>query len=209
MKGKYTRKHTKSLALVLALVLVIGCVAGGTLAWLNAKTEEVKNTFSTSDIGVTLGETTNTYKMVPGWTIAKDPKATVTSGSEDCYLFVKVEKSDNFDTYMDMAIDAQWTALDATNNPGVYYIKIDEDTEKNVAYNVLGEGKATYNEVEYTWADNQVLVKPTVTEKMMDEANPQPTLTFTAYAVQLMKNNTTEFTAAEAWELAQSLNTAN
>ena len=208
MKGKYSRKHTKSLALVLSLMLVIGCVAGGTLAWLNAKTDEVKNTFSTSDIGVTLEETTNTYKMIPGWTINKDPKATVTSGSEDCYLFVKVEKSDNFDTYMDMAIDSQWAALDATNNPGVYYIKIDEDTEKNVAYNVLGEGKATYNEVEYTWADNQVLVKPTVTEKMMDEANPQPTLTFTAYAVQLMKNNTTEFTAAEAWELAQSLNTA-
>ena len=207
MKGKYTRKHTKSLALVLALVLVIGCVAGGTLAWLNAKTEEVKNTFSTSDIGVTLGETTNTYKMVPGWTIAKDPKATVTSGSEDCYLFVKVEKSNNFDTYMDMAIDSQWTALE--DQTGVYYIKIDEDSEKNVAYNVLGEGKVTYENVEYAWADNQVLVKPTVTEAMMKTAKTsQPTLTFTAYAVQLMKNNTTEFTAAEAWELAQSLNTA-
>ena len=208
MKGKYTRKHTKSLALVLALVLVIGCVAGGTLAWLNAKTEEVKNTFSTSDIGVTLGETTNTYKMVPGWTIAKDPKATVTSGSEDCYLFVKVEKSNNFDTYMDMAIDSQWTALE--DQTGVYYIKIDEDSEKNVAYNVLGEGKVTYENVEYAWADNQVLVKPTVTEAMMKTAKTsQPTLTFTAYAVQLMKNNTTEFTAAEAWTLAQSLNPAN
>ena len=207
MKGKYTRKHTKSLALVLALVLVIGCVAGGTLAWLNAKTEEVKNTFSTSDIGVTLGETTNTYKMVPGWTIAKDPKATVTSGSEDCYLFVKVEKSNNFDTYMDMAIDSQWTALE--DQTGVYYIKIDEVSEKNVAYNVLGEGKVTYENVEYAWADNQVLVKPTVTEAMMKTAKTsQPTLTFTAYAVQLMKNNTTEFTAAEAWTLAQSLNTA-
>ena len=207
MKGKYTRKHTKSLDLVLALVLVIGCVAGGTLAWLNAKTEEVKNTFSTSDIGVTLGETTNTYKMVPGWTIAKDPKATVTSGSEDCYLFVKVEKSNNFDTYMDMAIDSQWTALE--DQTGVYYIKIDEDSEKNVAYNVLGEGKVTYENVEYAWADNQVLVKPTVTEAMMKTAKTsQPTLTFTAYAVQLMKNNTTEFTAAEAWTLAQSLNTA-
>ena len=204
MKGKYTRKHTKSLA----LVLVIGCVAGGTLAWLNAKTEEVKNTFSTSDIGVTLGETTNTYKMVPGWTIAKDPKATVTSGSEDCYLFVKVEKSNNFDTYMDMAIDSQWTALE--DQTGVYYIKIDEDSEKNVAYNVLGEGKVTYENVEYAWADNQVLVKPTVTEAMMKTAKTsQPTLTFTAYAVQLMKNNTTEFTAAEAWTLAQSLNPAN
>ena len=208
MKGKYTRKHTKSLALVLALVLVIGCVAGGTLAWLNAKTEEVKNTFSTSDIGVTLGETTNTYKMVPGWTIAKDPKATVTSGSEVCYLFVKVEKSNNFDTYMDMAIDSQWTALE--DQTGVYYIKIDEDSEKNVAYNVLGEGKVTYENVEYAWADNQVLVKPTVTEAMMKTAKTsQPTLTFTAYAVQLMKNNTTEFTAAEAWTLAQSLNTAD
>ena len=208
MKGKYSRKHTKPLALILSLVLVIGCVAGGTLAWLNAKTEEVKNTFSTSDIGVTLGETTNTYKMVPGWTIAKDPKATVTSGSEDCYLFVKVEKSNNFDTYMDMAIDSQWTALE--DQTGVYYIKIDEDSEKNVAYNVLGEGKVTYENVEYAWADNQVLVKPTVTEAMMKTAKTsQPTLTFTAYAVQLMKNNTTEFTAAEAWTLAQSLNTAD
>lgn len=210
MKGKYSRKHTKSLALVLSLMLVIGCVAGGTLAWLNAKTDEVKNTFSTSDIGVTLKETTNTYKMIPGWTINKDPKATVTSGSEDCYLFVKVEKSDNFDTYMDMAIDSQWAALDATNNPGIYYIKIDEDSEKNVAYNVLGEGSATYDTVQYTWVDNQVLVKPTVTESMMETAKTsQPTLTFTAYAVQLMKNNTTEFSAAEAWTLAQSLNTAN
>ncbi|MBE5868589.1 MAG: hypothetical protein E7293_06465 [Lachnospiraceae bacterium] len=208
---KRRSNRSKSLALVLSLVLVIGCVAGGTLAWLNAKTDEVKNTFSTSDIGVTLEETTNTYKMIPGWTIAKDPKATVTSNSEDCYLFIKVDKSNNFDTYMDMAIDSQWTALNETNNPGVYYIKIDEDSEKNVAYNILGEGKATYeNEnVEYTWADNQVLVKPTVTEKMMDEANPQPTLTFTAYAVQLMKNNTTEFTEAEAWGLAQTLETAN
>ena len=207
MKGKYSRKPTKSLALVLSLMLVIGCVAGGTLAWLNAKTDEVKNTFSTSDIGVTLKETTNTYKMIPGWTINKDPKATVTSGSEDCYLFVKVEKSNNFDTYMDMAIDSQWTALE--DQTGVYYIKIDEDSKKNVAYNVLGEGKVPYENVEYAWADNQVLVKPTVTEAMMKTAKTsQPTLTFTAYAVQLMKNNTTEFTAAEAWTLAQSLNTA-
>lgn len=206
---KRRSNHNKSLALVLSLVLVIGCVAGGTLAWLNAKTDEVKNTFSTSDIGVTLEETTDTYKMIPGWTIAKDPNATVTSGSEDCYLFVKVDKSDNFDTYMDMAIDSQWTALGETNNPGVYYIEIDEDSEKNVAYNILGEGTATYENVKYTWTGNQVLVKPTVTEKMMDEANPQPTLTFTAYAVQLMKNNTTKFTVDEAWELAQALETAN
>lgn len=206
---KRRSNRSKALALVLACVLLVGGAIGGTVAWLTAKTTEVTNTFSTSDIGVELKETTKDYKMVPGWTIDKNPEATVTSGSENCYLFVKVDKSDNFDNYMAMAIDSQWTALNETNNPGVYYIKIDADSKKDVAYNILGGGTATYDTIEYTWADNQVLVHPTVTEKMMDAANPQPTLTFTAYAVQLMKNNTTEFTAAEAWGLAQTLETAN
>lgn len=192
---------SKVVALMLACVLLLGGVVGGTVAWLTAQTTEVKNTFSTSTIGVELKETTTEYKMIPGWTIAKDPKATVTSGSEDCYLFVKVDKSNNFDTYMDMAIDSQWTALDETKNPGVYYIKIDEDSEKNVAYNILGEGKATYENVEYTWADNQVLVKPTVTKEMMTTAKSnQPTLTFTAYVHQLYQAEGAEFDAAVAWK---------
>lgn len=205
-RRKRSRNKNKTLVLVLSLMLVIGCVAGGTLAWLTAQSNKVVNTFSTSDIDVQLTETEQNYKMIPGWTIAKDPEAKVTSSSEDCYLFIKVEESDNFSTYMDYAIDSQWTALDATNNPGVYYIKIDEDSEKNVAYNILGEGTSTYNEVVYTWADDQVLVKPTVTKTMMNTAaNNEPTLSFTAYAVQLYKNSTTEFTATEAWNLAQGL----
>lgn len=78
----------KSLALLVAVVLVIGCVIGGTLAWLTDSTEQVKNTFTTSDIDITLTETTGTeYKMVPGYTIAKDPKATVLAGSEECVPF--------------------------------------------------------------------------------------------------------------------------
>ena len=50
----------------------------------------------------------------------------------------------------------------------------------------------------------------TVTKADMNALNAdgaQPTLTFTAYAVQLNKNNTTEFTAAEAWALAETLPT--
>lgn len=195
----------KSLALVLALAMIVVCVVGGTLAWLTATTPEVKNTFTTSDVDITLTETTTNYQMIPGYTIAKDPKVTVKAGSEDCYLFVKVEKSTNFDNYMNYAIDNAWTELES----GVYYIKIDTEAEKNVAYNVLGAGSETYSNVEYTWSDNQVLVKPTVTKTMLNAltADTQPTLTFTAYAVQLNKNNTTEFTAAEAWALAKTLPT--
>ena len=195
----------KSLALVLALAMIVVCVVGGTLAWLIDKTDPVKNTFTTSDVDITLTETTTNYQMIPGYTIDKNPKVTVKAGSEDCYLFVKVDKSTNFDNYMNYAIDSAWTQLEN----GVYYIRIDTEAEKNVAYNVLGAGSETYSNVEYTWSDNQVLVKPTVTKTMLNAltADTQPTLTFTAYAVQLNKNNTTEFTAAEAWALAKTLPT--
>nr|MDY5756504.1 hypothetical protein [Eubacteriales bacterium] len=86
----------KGLALVLALTLLVVGVVAGTLAWLTAKSDVVTNTFTTSDINITLeeteGGTNKEFKMIPGWTIEKDPKVTVVAGSEDCYLFVKVEE---------------------------------------------------------------------------------------------------------------------
>lgn len=174
----------KSLALLVAVVLVIGCVIGGTLAWLTDSTEQVKNTFTTSDIDITLAETTGTeYKMVPGYTIAKDPKATVLAGSEECYLFVKLEKSSNFDNYMEYAVADGWTALDNIDN--VYY-RVVNTADMGTAYSVL--------------ANDQVTVKGAVTKEMMTAAETdQPTLTVTAYASQLHKNNSQDFTAAEAW----------
>ena len=63
----------KTLALVLALTLLVAGVVGGTLAWLTDQTAEVKNTFTVGDINIGLTETTTDYKMVPGNTIAKDP----------------------------------------------------------------------------------------------------------------------------------------
>ena len=127
----------KTFVLLLALVLIAGAAVGGTLAWLTATTGEVKNTFTTSNIEIELAEnaggTNKEFKMVPGCTITKDPKVTVKANSEDCYLFVKVEKSTNFDAYMEYAIDTGWTAL--TGVDGVYYIEIDTAAEKGVAFN--------------------------------------------------------------------------
>ena len=39
------------------------------------------------------------------------------------------------------------------------------------------------------------------------EGAVKPTLTFTAYAVQLYKSNSAKFTPAEAWNLAKDLTT--
>lgn len=174
----------KSLALVLALAMIVVCVVGGTLAWLIAETDSVTNTFTVGDINITLAETKTDFKMIPGYTIAKDPTVTVVKDSEKCYLFVKVVESTNLKQFISYTVDNGWTAL--TGVDGVYY-RVVENSTADQEFGVL--------------KDNQVTVKDTVTKADMNAltADTQPTLTFTAYACQYNSSNGAYFTAAEAW----------
>lgn len=174
----------KSLALLLAIAIVVVGAVAGTVAWLTDRTPSVTNTFTTSDINIELKETKNNFQMIPGWNIEKDPKVTVKAGSEACYLFVKLEKSENFNQYMTYDMAKGWTELQGY--AGVYYREVAAATA-DTTYEVL--------------KDNQVTVKGTVTKEQMNglTADTYPTLTVTAYASQLYKNNTEKFTAAEAW----------
>lgn len=209
---------TKSIALLLALALLAGGAVGGTLAWLLDSTDKIENTFSPSSIDVTLSETTQAYKMVPGWTIAKDPKVQISADSEDCYLFIKVEKTGGnvtigektygFDDFIAYAIVGGWKTLNETLNvetyPGVYYMEIEGAEKKGTEYGILDSG--SYE--TYTWSANQVLTKPEVTEEMMEaltEETYYPKLNITAYAVQLYKSNTVKFSLAEAWAQAAAM----
>ena len=158
----------KTLALVLALTLLVAGVVVGTLAWLTDQTAEVKNTFTVGDINIGLTETTTDYKMVPGNTIAKDPTVTVKANSEACWLFVKVTKSENLDTFITYAIAGGWTALSGVD--GVYYREVPASTADQT-FSVL--------------ADDAVTVKSNVTKTMLETAKTDaPTLTFKAYAIQ-------------------------
>lgn len=158
----------KTLALVLALTLLVAGVVGGTLAWLTDQTAEVKNTFTVGDINIGLTETTADYKMVPGNTIAKDPTVTVKANSEACWLFVKVTESENLDTFITYAIAEGWTALPGVD--GVYYREVPASTADQT-FSVL--------------ADDAVTVKSNVTKTMLETAKTDaPTLTFKAYAIQ-------------------------
>lgn len=188
----------KTVALLLALTLVLGVVAGGTLAWLTDTSGTVTNTFTTSDINVKLEETKGTgttateksFRMVPGWTIDKDPKAWVEAGSEDCYLFVKLEKSTNFDSFMTYKMADGWTEL--TGVDGVYYRVVTADGR---------ESTSKINEPYSVLKDDQVKVLGSVTKEMMNglKEKDYPTLTVTAYASQLYKSNTETFTPEVAW----------
>ena len=61
----------KTLALVLALTLLVAGVVGGTLAWLTDQTAEVKNTFTVGDINIGLTETTTRTPPSPSRPIPK------------------------------------------------------------------------------------------------------------------------------------------
>ena len=172
------------LVMAVALTLIIGGIIGGSVAWLTAKTEPLVNTFTVGDINIDLTETTTDYKMVPGNTIAKNPKVTVKAGSEACYLFVKVTESDNlkdFITYSVIIGEGAWTKLDNVDN--VYYRIVDAVTA-DVSFDIL--------------TNNNVSVKNTVTKTELQavKTDNQPTLTFKAYAVQ--KDNIADAKAAWA-----------
>ena len=187
----------KVAAVLLAVVMVVGCSIGATVAYLQMKTDSIKNTFTTSDVTITLteskGEGTDlakSFKMVPGAEIKKDPTVTVSTDSEDCYVFVKIDESANLDQYISYAVNVDvWTELDGVD--GVYYFVADTAAKKGYAYSVLAENKVTVN--------------TSVTKDMMTTAETAiPTMTFTAYAIQ--KNYLPNGGgAAAAWNLVKDI----
>ena len=193
---KQTR-FLKRTVVVLSVVLVMLMSVAGTLAYLQDKTDPVVNTFTSSDVSITLTETkpvNKTAKMVPGADIEKDPKVTVEAGSEDCYVYVKIEKSSNFDIYMTYAVDTTvWTTVESGTN----YVVYGREAAGGQSYDIL--------------QDNKVSVRPTVTKADMqlidgigENDQPKPTLTFTAYAIQkteLEIDGVAVNNVIDAWEL--------
>ena len=199
MKNKL---NIKSVMISFSSAFIIFSVIGSTVAWLMSKTEPVKNTFTYGDINIKLTETdtgdndgnpnTNSYIMIPGKTITKDPKVTVQKGSENSWLFVKFEESTatNFEDFMNYEIANGWTELEGVE--GVYYRQVDKSTDKDLEFGVI--------------KDNTVTVKDTVTKDDLNSLTEYPTLTITAYAVQRDSEIDAINTAQKAWDLIMSEN---
>ena len=209
------KSSRKVVILLVALMLLVGCAIGGTLAWLIAQSNTVTNTFTVGNIKISLSETNaspasqdegetdlvKSFKMVPGAEIEKDPKVTVSDDSESCWLFVKVIAENGValtaaaeDTdFISYDIASGWTLVDQNKN--VYGREVKADDEEKT-FSIL--------------ANDKVLVLDSVTKDMMDDLTDatQPTLTFQAYAIQSEglttgegDNKTDVTTAAAAWAL--------
>ena len=195
----------KLLVVSLCAIIAIMAIAGSSLAWLKDETKPVVNTFTEGKVDIDLYEhgydatnntltnteirdNGNTYKMVPGNDLPKDPTVVVKAGSEPCYVFVEVVEHNAVDTFLTYSIDTGvWKVLDATNYPNVYYMEITTVTSDDTSYNVLAGQKVTVN--------NTVEMSHMVA---LTE-NTRPQLKFTAYAVQ--KANVAN--ATTAWNIVK------
>ena len=203
MKNKVKMRKWALLA-VSALLLV--CVSvGATVAYLTAQ-DTVTNTFTVGKVAITLDEAKvnadgtavtpaervkeNSYKLLPGHTYTKDPTVHVAAGSEDCWVFVKLENGidkyeaatteDGYKTISDQITANGWTALDGVT--GVYY--------KNYTSNIADVDMVVFN--QFKTADNAESV-----EGWQSAANAK--VTVTAYAVQADGFDT----ANAAWDAAK------
>ena len=171
------------------LILCLLILVTGRMAYAKYTSEIKQETFNVEfvagDIKLIAIDSNNEFVIVPGKTIEKDTKVTVKANSEACYIFVKLEKSNEFDTYMEYEIASKWTQLSGNND--IYYCEISK----------------TINDTDYNiFSNNQIVVKEDVT-KQNYEINNQNNLTlkFTAYAVQ----KTSEITnATDAWNFIGS-----
>ena len=188
-QGKHCRRGMggKAVTAMLALTLVLAAywAVGGTAAWLAAKSDPIASTFTFGDINITLTETNpqeQPTKIIPGVNIPKALKVTVQADSVDCWLFVKVEEAGTFVAgKVTYAIAEGWTKGDGSQIPeDVYYRQVNAATTDSV-FPVLEGDKIT--------------VSKELTKEEIQNITDQPTLTFTAYAVQREGIDT----AAEAW----------
>lgn len=190
-QGKHCRRGPggKAFTAMLALTLVLAAywAVGGTAAWLAAKSDPIASTFTFGDINITLTETDpqeGPTKIIPGVDIPKVLKVTVQANSVDCWLFVKVEEDGRFvENKVTYSIDDSWTKGDGSQIPeNVYYREVNTATTDSVFSVLMGD---------------KITVSSELTKEEIQNIT-DPTLTFTAYAVQKEGINT----AADAWAVA-------
>ena len=208
----YAKKSVsmKVVVLLLAVVLLIGCVAGGTLAWLYTSTDPVTNTFIAGEIGtLKLEETDKTsqndngkYIIVPGADIKKDPVITYTPATDakanvSAYIFVEVSNATGSTGTWILGSDKKTFTADELS-----WVIADGWTHLsgNVFYQMAGDSAVTAHVIK----DDRISVASSIVkgDDMTDAVNAASGLTFTAYAIQ----QDTFADAAAAWTALQDSN---
>ena len=185
----------KTILTIVLTVLVCCTVLGSTYALLMQKTGTIENTFTVGNINIELTETgadvngKQTFKIIPGTNITKDPKVTVKANSEACWLFVVV-KATQIPDFMTYSVASGWDVYTGATIPGstIYYRSVGaNDAKTGISYPII--------------AGNTITVSKDVTKAQIDAVTTNPELSFTALAVQAENVTTVD----AAWTAIGSL----
>ena len=209
----------KALLLALCAVLLVAATVMGTMAYLTS-TDKVTNTFTVGKVKIELDEAKvdvngapvdrdgkpveklqdaprvdkNTYKLMPGHAYTKDPTVHVEAGSENSWIFVKVEND--------------ISAFEATTVTGGY---------QNIEAQIKAKGWTKLENVdnvyykEYTSSASATDLEVFNNFKIADNAQDienwgaanNKTIVITAYAVQKDGLNVTQ-----AWDAVKNITVA-
>ena len=170
----------KLISAIVAMVCTLTVGIGATLAYLASISGPVINVFTVGDVSINLSETTGAdYQLIPGTTVEKDPVVTVEKGSEECYVYVKLEWRGGLENYALYELADGWINLGGID--GVYYRHVDA-TPINMNYHVL--------------RDDRMVISSELTEEILATIAPDTCqLVVTAYAIQTLGMDS----PAEGW----------
>lgn len=184
------KTKTKALVLALCAVLLVVSTVFVTMAYLTAK-DSVSNTFTVGKVAITLDEAdvkpdgtykstkearvdANEYKLIPGHTYIKDPTIHVEEGSEDCWLFVKVENG---------LVGAEITAETETSDQNTYN-SIENQMKKDDKWVEVGNDIYAYKDKVSAGADVVVFENFMIAANAKVAEYEEAKIIITAYAIQ-------------------------
>ena len=198
-----TRNKIMLLALCMAALIAVSVL--GTMAYLTS-TDTVTNTFTVGKVAITLDEVkvndagvavtpaervkANSYKLMPGHSYTKDPTVHVTDGSENCYIFVKVENGiSDIEASGDTTIAAQLTAKGWKAVDGITGVYVYAGTEEGATKKDLAAGSSAVVFDSFKIADAADIAR-----------KAGSTIKITAYAIQA--DGFADKTPAQIWTAA-------
>ena len=186
------RWKIKSIIILIVGIILFIATLNSTIAWLKSESKMLISKFTNGNIQITLTDedlnenNTLNYEIIPGTTVEKNTYVTVNEGSEDCWLFVEIEQTDNFNDFMSYTVEEGWQLLEENSN--IYYKEITKNNDNQV-FNII--------------KDNIINVNSELTQEQCKNLNENnyPSISIAAYAIQ--RNNGMDMidNAKEAWLL--------
>ena len=203
------KKNNRRVVLAVVLILVV-CAAtiGGTIAWLTDKTDPVTNTFSPSDIEISLVETEDPVagdleegeewkaQLVPGAEYHKNPEVSVNGDKTnvDVYLFVKFTETNNNAGILEFTSNLTtangWTMVEGTDEVWYREVKVEDEVK---SWKLI--------------ANDTVVISDELTKDGMPTEANLPSLAYQAYAIQSENMDIATATAKAAEALGFTVST--